>query len=123
MATSIKDSLTADPSKSQIFFKIKGLPEDAVAVLSYDSENQTLSTDFKYHIVVFSKEIIQPEQVIGKKATLITKRGDDDIRVHGIIATMEFVRSLLGGFETTLLLKSPLTILNHFVNSSCKCNS
>ncbi|VAX01642.1 hypothetical protein MNBD_GAMMA22-2051 [hydrothermal vent metagenome] len=113
LADKTADSFSAESNTSQFFITVNGLPDDTFAVLEYQSSNYAISKDFKFCINTIGKEVIAPEELIGKKATLITKRGSNEQLVHGIITGMQYLRKLVDGYEHILILQSPISGLQH----------
>jgi len=110
----VKDSLSAKANVSQFFITVNGLPDDTFSLLEYECENYAISSDYLFRVNTLGSEVVVPKDLIGKKTTLITKQGNTEHLIHGIITGMQYIRKLTDGYEHILIIQSPLTLLNHY---------
>ncbi|WP_462160541.1 contractile injection system protein, VgrG/Pvc8 family [Pseudoalteromonas maricaloris] len=112
MFASLADKLPK-ANESHFAIEIAGLSGSLFKVLSFESQNDSLCSDYRFDIEVLSEELIEPDLVIGKDVTFSITWAMSDRTVSGIITEYVCHGRSHQGYVYTLSFQSLLVLLKH----------
>ncbi|WP_462154597.1 type VI secretion system Vgr family protein [Pseudoalteromonas piscicida] len=112
MLASLADKLPK-ANESHFAIEIAGLSGSLFKVLSFESQNDSLCSDYRFDIEVLSEELIEPDLVIGKDVTFSITWAMSDRTISGIITEYVCHGRSHQGYVYTLSFQSLLVLLKH----------
>jgi type VI secretion system secreted protein VgrG len=100
-------------NSSHFELRIRTVPNDTFTVVGFTGMDHGLSTDFEFTIDLNATAELQPDTVVGNRATLEMRWGGASVYLHGIIANFFRQNDTPNGMGYQAVLHSPLSILRH----------
>jgi len=107
----------AGANESQFFVDVQGIPEHTFSVLSLECESHAIGADYAFSLRLTSESEIDPSAVVGAAARIEVRWEAQPIYVHGIVVDYDIEGHAVKGWQSRIVLRSPLTALDYNVQS------
>ncbi len=119
MATQNLATLSLDRAadSSHFGFRIRTVPDDTFTVTGFAGKEHGLSLDFSFTVALTATAELQPDTVVGNRATLEMRWGGDNVYLHGIVTDFFRDDNTPEAMGYRAVLGSPLALLKHNTNN------
>ena len=110
-------SLDRAADSSHFGFRIRSVPDDTFTVTAFTGKDHGLSLDFAFSVALTAAAELQPETVVGNRATLEMRWGAGAVYLHGIVTDFFRDDDTPEAMGYRAVLASPLSLLKYNTNN------
>jgi type VI secretion system secreted protein VgrG len=110
-------SLDRAANSSHFTLRIRTVPDDTFNVTGFTGEKHALSRDFRFSVTLTATAELQPDTVVGNRATLEMRWGSARVYLHGIVSDFFRDSDTPDAMGYRVILRSPLSPLKHNTNN------
>jgi type VI secretion system secreted protein VgrG len=96
---------------SRYFFKARGFDASAFRVQRFTCTNHELSEDYRFELILSSKQAVDPKQLTHNNGQLSLIWDKSPVTINGIVTESSRLGQTLNAFEYEVILSSPLSRL------------